>query len=81
MAGSYNHLLDEQGRFHMDLIENLGDAHEALEECFGMIQVLTGGDTAAIEQARLNYRDGLRGTVAPDAQWDAGTDYSPRTGA
>ena len=28
----------------MSLIENLGDAHEALDECFHIIRALTGGD-------------------------------------
>lgn len=32
----------------MDSIENLGDAHEALEECFKIILDLTGGDKLKI---------------------------------
>lgn len=77
MAGSYLHLVNDDGQFHMDLIENLGDAHEALEECFGMIRVLADGDPERIEDAHRRYREGLRGTVAAAAQWDHGTDYSP----
>lgn len=40
MAGSYAHLIDDDGSFRMDLIENLGDAHEALEECFFIIETM-----------------------------------------
>ena len=44
MAGSLMHIVDaETGRFRMDLIENLGDAHEALEDCFMIIHEMTGG--------------------------------------
>lgn len=45
MAGSLNHIVDENtGKFSMDLIDNLGDAHEALHECFEIIRTMTGGD-------------------------------------
>ncbi|NJM10588.1 MAG: hypothetical protein HC889_00545 [Synechococcaceae cyanobacterium SM1_2_3] len=44
MAGSLNHIVGVDGRFTMDTIENLGDAHEALEECFAIIYHLTNGD-------------------------------------
>jgi hypothetical protein len=37
MAGSLNHIVGEDGRFTMSSIENLGDAHEALDECFQII--------------------------------------------
>lgn len=40
MAGSLNHVTAEDGSFRMDLIENGGDAHEALEECHQIIAVL-----------------------------------------
>jgi hypothetical protein len=43
MAGSYGHIRGEDGKFTMDGIENIGDAHEALEECFHMIEFLSGG--------------------------------------
>ena len=45
MAGSLAHIVDsETGGFTMEYIENLGDAHEALWECFHIIYVLTDGD-------------------------------------
>jgi hypothetical protein len=37
MAGSLKHIVAPDGTFTMDTIENLGDAHEALEECFDLI--------------------------------------------
>ena len=40
MAGRIDHLSDEDGKFTMDLIENMGDAHEALEECYTVINKL-----------------------------------------
>ncbi len=59
MAGSLNHIIDEDGTFQMDLIENLGDAHEALEECFHVIRVLVGGDMDLVSAAcdELNFPD------------------------
>ena len=59
MAGSLAHITDDDGSFTMDLIENLGDAHEALEECFNIIQHITGGDETIISMAceELNYPD------------------------
>jgi hypothetical protein len=43
MAGSLNHIVDDDGYFTMQYIDDLGDAHEALEECFEIIHKLTGG--------------------------------------
>jgi len=53
MAGSYRHITRVDGTFcGAYLLDNLGDAHEALEECWEMIQYLTGGDKH--KQQRLN---------------------------
>lgn len=38
MAGSYRHLVGRDGKFTFDLIDNLGDAYEACEECFDIIE-------------------------------------------
>ena len=46
MAGSLSHITDDNGNFTMDLIDNLGDAHEALEECFDRIKLLEQQITA-----------------------------------
>lgn len=51
MAGSYQHCRKEDGGFDFDLIENMGDAHEACEEMFWMIHVLTNGDPEAAAKA------------------------------
>lgn len=52
MAGSYRHVVDEDGSFiGTDLLSDLEDAHEALEEMYLMIQYLTGGDKAKIHEA------------------------------
>ena len=40
MAGSLNHIVDTKGAFQMETIENMGDAHEALESCFDVIALL-----------------------------------------
>jgi hypothetical protein len=41
VGGSWDHITDDQGRFTgTALIDNLGDAYEALQQCYGMIQYL-----------------------------------------
>lgn len=57
MAGSLNHLVGPDGRFWMETIENMGDAEEALYECFNIIRVLTGGRMGAVNKAcdRLGF--------------------------
>ena len=37
MAGSYGHCCNDDGSFRFDLIENMGDAHEACEQMHTMI--------------------------------------------
>jgi len=50
MAGSLNHIIDDDGKFKFNTIENLGDAHEMGESCFDIIADLleqiesNGGD-------------------------------------
>ena len=52
MAGSYRHITNPDGSFlGTELIGNLRDAYEALEECYLMIQHLTGGDKSKIYEA------------------------------
>ncbi len=52
MAGSYAHIVDKDNNFiGIELIDNLGDAWEALEECYNMIQYLTGGDRNKLAEA------------------------------
>ena len=40
MAGSLKHLIDDDGNFAFDLIDNMGDAHEACEDCVAEIERL-----------------------------------------
>ncbi len=54
MAGSYNHLVAEDGSFSMELIENMGDAHEALEECFEIITSARAATIAHVGAAILD---------------------------
>ena len=68
MAGSYKHIIDNHGllrdpeRF-VDLIDNLGDAYEAVGELYGMVWWLASAASndpvGMVEQARRNYKDGL----------------------
>jgi len=51
MSGSLSHIIDTDGTFSMSLIENLGDAYEALEECYQLIYTLAGGDTEKVRAA------------------------------
>lgn len=74
MAGSYNHVIDNKGDLLNNdrmmisgaMIENLGDAYEAIEEMYGMIWWLANlveGSTPPeihVEKARQNYTVGLK---------------------
>ena len=51
MSGSFDMILKEDGEFTMDLIGNMGDAYEALEECFEVIKYLSGGNLEKIREA------------------------------
>jgi hypothetical protein len=72
MAGSWQHMTTKSGKFlnnerFCGMIENLGDAYEAAEECFGMVHWLaeqlanvTGQPREdLIRAAEEHYRDGL----------------------
>ena len=57
MAGSLNHIVGPDGRFSIEGIENLGDAHEALDECCKIIRALTGGKKEDVNRVldQLNF--------------------------
>ena len=64
MAGSYAHVIEDDGRFvnnetFVEMIENLGDSYEMAEEMFGMIWFLAGGDFDRVEEARQRYQEGI----------------------
>lgn len=62
MAGSYNHLVGTDGKFTVEYLDNLGDATEALRDCFdiiaGLKRELCEAKDAALHQAGLvaDYR-------------------------
>lgn len=61
MAGSYRHIIDEDNKFRgVDLLDHLGDAYEALQECHWMINHLCSGDKEKVFEAHRAY------VAAPD---------------
>lgn len=64
MAGSYSHIVDKNNKFKgIELIGDLGDAYEALEECWHMIDILSGSDKDKIDQAHYEYLKRVGGNV------------------
>jgi hypothetical protein len=72
MAGSWDHMTTDGGKLRNNdtfcgMIENLGDAYEAAEECFGMVQYLAAqlegvsntNQAYWIRQAKQHYLEGL----------------------
>lgn len=60
MAGSYNHIVDENNQLISNeefpiMIENLGDAYEMAEECWWLINILADFDKSKIEAAHQEY--------------------------
>lgn len=60
MAGSYRHCRNRQGKFWFELIENMGDAHEACEMMFWMIGYLADGNGRLIKKAENAYYASVR---------------------
>lgn len=59
MAGSYAHVVDSNGDLlsnedFIGMIENLGDAYEAIEEMYYMIEYFSNNDDEDLENAK-NY--------------------------
>lgn len=54
MAGSFEHV-DDDGGFRFDLIENMGDAHEACEEMHWLIHFLAEYSRPRIDEALEAY--------------------------
>lgn len=64
MAGSYSHIVDKDNKFKgVELIENLGDAYEALEECWHIIDILSGSDKDKINEAYYEYLERIGGNI------------------
>lgn len=59
MAGSYRHIVNSDNKFiGCDLIENLGDACSALQDCYAIIKEL-GGTHARIYRAKVTIHKQL----------------------
>ena len=73
MAGSYRHVTNADGSFRgTDLLDNLGDAYEALEEMHAMIEWLADryfeggyGPTSRREAIHLAWLEGYAKTHYP----------------
>lgn len=64
MAGSYKHIVDKDNNFKgVELLDNMGDACEALEECWHIIDILSGSDKNKIADAHLKYIERVGGNV------------------
>ena len=77
MAGSFNYIVDYDGSFRMDLIENTGDAHEALEECFDIIHNLVGGDLKKVPAWRDEVPPRFTGWHADQCEPCRGSGFIP----
>lgn len=55
MAGSFDHVNGPRRKFRMELIENMGDAHEALQQMHWLIWKLADGDHKKIKAAVAEY--------------------------
>lgn len=71
MAGSYRHATTDQGQLRncrtMPIAtETQGDAYETIEELYGMVWFLAGGDAGRVEEARQRYDEGI--TMSPGRQ-------------
>lgn len=68
MAGSWNHMTTKNRKLlnnenFCGMVENLGDAYEAAEECFGMIWWLADQLQRATEQEHGSMADPSRSQV------------------
>jgi len=68
MAGSLSHIVGSDGKFTMDLLDHMGDAREALEECFEIIYGLAKGNSKKISKIckKLGYPDPWRDRYGDD---------------
>lgn len=71
MAGSYKHIVNKSNQFiGIDLIDHLGDAHEALEECYELIKIMSGGDQNKIYEAYIQYLKNIQSDMADKISFD-----------
>jgi hypothetical protein len=63
MAGSYDHITTSEGDWKgIKLIETMGDAEEALFECWAIIQCLASGNQLLIADAKDQAMRIVRGS-------------------
>jgi hypothetical protein len=55
MAGSYKHLVGDNGEFDLECIENMKDAGQALRQLFFMCNYLACGNSQKIEDSIEMY--------------------------
>jgi len=51
MSGGLAHIIGEDGKFTMDLLENMGDVQEAFDECLAVIVALSEGEMSRVSAA------------------------------
>jgi hypothetical protein len=65
MAGSYAHIVhSESGRLLppeeiSDILDTSGDVYETIEQLYGMIWFLAGGNAESVAAAQASYQIGL----------------------
>jgi hypothetical protein len=64
MAGSYNHIVDDEGKIHhsadiYEMLDTPGDMIEAIEEMYGMIWALANGNPHRVKWAQENWKLGV----------------------
>lgn len=68
MAGSYEHCTTEDGKFTFDLIDDMGDAHEACQDMHGTIVTLHAR-VSELEQALRDSRGSLSFLLTEVKHW------------
>src|SRR5579872_5462785 len=88
MAGSFSHIVNDDLSFRgVDLLDDLGDAYEALEECYNMILVLADNDPQRIQEAYLAHiekcggnsqyaKDNPSAWTKAQLRWDESTPFT-----
>lgn len=64
MAGSFEHVVDDDGTYRgVDLLENMGDMHEAVEQMAFMLMTISRTDTGLVRAAEHTYFKCRRGEL------------------
>lgn len=87
MAGSYRHITTKKGKLRApgrNLLDNLGDANEAIEELYGMVWYLAEGladvmEASATDKQTDKERAQTRARIVEDARlhYKDGLEVSP----